>query len=64
MLARGVERPFEKEGEIFGDKAELFLFLVCRRPPEVFQGNGKQAVEGPRMNGRSAATAESRTPSP
>ena len=50
MLARGVERPFEKEGEIFGDKAEVFLFLVCRRPPEVFQGNGKQTVEGPRMN--------------
>ncbi len=50
MLARGVERPIEKEGEIFGDKAELFLFLACRCPPEVFQGNGKQAVEGPRMN--------------
>ena len=46
----GVERPIEEEGEIFGDKAEVFLFLVFRRPPEVFQGNGKQAVEGPRMN--------------
>ena len=51
MLARGVERPFEEEGQIFGDKAEVFLFLVFRRPPEVFRGNGKQAVEGPRMNG-------------
>ena len=46
MLARGVERPIEEEGEIFGDKAEVFLFLVFRRPPEVFQGNGKQASKG------------------
>ena len=51
MLARGIERPLEEEGQIFGDKAEVFLFLVFRRPPEVFQGSGKQAVEGPRMNG-------------
>ena len=49
MLARGIERPFEEEGEIFSDKAELFPFLVCRRPREGFQGNRKQAVEGPRM---------------
>ena len=51
MPARGIERPFEEEGEIFGDKAELFVFFACRRPREDFQGNGKQAVERPRMNG-------------
>ena len=51
MLARGIERPFEEEGQIFGDKAEVLLFLVFRRSPEVFQSNGKRAVEGPRMNG-------------
>ena len=51
MLARGIERPFEEEGQIFGDKADVFPFLVFRRPPEVFQGNGKQAVQEPRMNG-------------
>ena len=50
MLPRRIERPFEEEGQIFGDEAELFLFLVCRRPPEHFQGSRQQAVEGPRMN--------------
>ena len=47
MLARGIERPFKEKGEILGDEAKLFLFLVCRRPPEQFQGRRKQAVEGP-----------------
>ena len=41
MLARGIERPFEEEGEIFGDKAEFFLFLVFRRPPKEFQSSRK-----------------------
>ncbi len=50
MLARGIERPIEEEAEIFGDETELFLFLVCRRAPEHFQGSRKQAVEGPWMN--------------
>lgn len=50
MLSRRIERPIEEEREVFGDEAEVFLFLVFRRPPEVLQGNGEQAVEGPRMN--------------
>ena len=50
MLAQGIERPIEELGEIFSDKAKLFLFLVTRRLPEALQGNGRQAFEGPWMN--------------
>ena len=51
MLARSVEGAIEKEGEIFGDQAQFFVFLVWGRSGENLQGDRQQPIKGPRMNG-------------